>query len=332
MNKKIYFIESSSSFDSSFLNSPEIGGAEKTLINITTELAKDVSLDIKVFNNINTNTRINNVSWNNIKNIDKKDIPDTLISMSDANLLTLINSKKKFLWSHSVQPFEKFLRKNQLTPFIKNKPKMLLEGDYHYKTRSFLTSFYGKSIVELAPDYDFIKTKVNMDVIPTPKAIFTTRSDRNLTFLLDCWSDIAPRVKNCSLYINPPFLLSDRDISNSVFLRTKSSKEKLILDLLSSRVMLNPGHKGEVYCLAAEEARELCLPIVTMGIGSLYERVKHNVTGFIAKNKTEFINYAHEILFNDETYMRFKKNLFNMRGNRTYKNCSEDLLKIINET
>lgn len=331
MNKKIYFIEYSTSFDSNSLNSSNIGGSEKTLINITTELAKNTLLDIKVFNNINTNIRVNNVNWSNIKNIDKNDIPDVLISMSDANLLTLINSKKKFLWSHSVQPLEKFLRKKQLIPFIKTKPKMLLEGDYHYKTRSFLTSFYGKRVIKLAPDYDFINTIVDINTIPPPKAIFTTRSDRNLAFLLDCWAEIAPKIKNCSLFVNPPFQLNNRDVSNSVFLRTKSSKEKLILELLSSRVMLNPGHKGEVYCLAAEEARELCLPIVTMGIGCLYERVNHNITGFIAKNKTEFINYAFEILFNDETYVRLKKNLIHMKGNRSYKNVSEDLLKIINE-
>ena len=53
--------------------------------------------------------------------------------------------------------------------------------------------------------------------------------------------------------------------------------------------MLNPGHKGEVFCLAAEEARELCLPIVTLGYGSLYERVIHNKTGYIAKNLDEFV-------------------------------------------
>ena len=44
-------------------------------------------------------------------------------------------------------------------------------------------------------------------------------------------------------------------------------------------------HKGEVFCLAAEEARELCLPIVTMGIGALRERVEHDITGYIANNK-----------------------------------------------
>ena len=51
-------------------------------------------------------------------------------------------------------------------------------------------------------------------------------------------------------------------------------------------MLLVPGHKAELYCLAAEEARELCVPIVTMGIGSLYERVEHEKTGYIAKSLT----------------------------------------------
>ena len=37
----------------------------------------------------------------------------------------------------------------------------------------------------------------------------------------------------------------------------KSDKNKLISELKNSRVMLNPGHKGEVFCLAAIEAKEL---------------------------------------------------------------------------
>ena len=54
-------------------------------------------------------------------------------------------------------------------------------------------------------------------------------------------------------------------------------------DLIKSKVLLVPGHKAELYCIAAEEARELCIPIVTLGIGSLSERVEHGITGFVAK-------------------------------------------------
>ena len=72
---------------------------------------------------------------------------------------------------------------------------------------------------------------------------------------------------------------------------------------------MSPGHKTEIFCLAAEEARELCVPIVTMGYGSLYERVDHGITGFIAKNRDEFINFSVSILTNDDLYLKLKNNL-----------------------
>ena len=332
MKTKIYFIENSSSFDFSDLNSPYIAGSEKTLINITNELSKDKNLIIKVFNKSKKSSLQNNLSWNNIKNIDASDTPDYLIAMSDANLLSKINCKKKFLWSHSVQPIEKFIRKKQLIPFITNKPILLLEGEYHYKTRSFFTSFFGKKILPIATDDDFINTNVDTNYVPKQKAIFTTRSDRNLNFLLECWREIKKKAFNAELHINPPFELSDDDKKKSIFLRNKGNKNELIEDLLNSRVMLNPGHKGEVFCLAAEEARELCLPIITMGYGSLYERVRHNETGFLAKNKEEFINFTVKILSDEDIYLKLKKKLYLKKNSRSYKDVANDLLKILNES
>ena len=328
MKIKIYFVEKTISFDSSDINSSTIAGSEKTLINITNELAKDENLIIKVFNNIDNEKTINKVQWININRINDSDVPNYLIAMSDANLLSLLNCKKKYLWSHSIQPIEKFIRKKQLIPFIKNKPVMLLEGIYHYKTRSFFTSIFGKKVIPIAPDYDFIETKINKEFIPPKKAIFTTRSDRNLLFLLDSWKKISTLCSNSSLYINPPFNLTSDYKNFGINLRVKGDKSELINELLNSRVMLNPGHKGEVFCLAAEEARELCLPIVTMGYGSLKERVDHGITGYIAKNKDEFVKYSAKILTDDDLYLKLKSNLMLKKSSRTYRNVAQDLLKI----
>ena len=93
--------------------------------------------------------------------------------------------------------------------------------------------------------------------------------------------------------------------------------------------MINPGHVGEVFCLVAEEARELCLPIVTMGIGCLYERVQHEKTGFIAKNENELIDYSNKILNDNQIYLDLKKNLNLMKSSRSYYNVAQDLLKIL---
>ncbi len=327
---KVYFLEKSIPFTSLDLNSHKLGGTEKTLINITNELAKNKNLDVKVFNEFESRKVINNVEWLNLKNYNTQIVPEVLIAFSDIGLFKNFKSQKKFLWSHSVQNFEKFIRKKQLIPYLKHQPTLILEGDYHLKNRSIFTSFFGKKILKLAPDYDFIDESVELNKIPKKNCIFSTKSDRNLNILLDAWKKIHLSINDAKLFINPPFKLTDDLKKQNIAVREKSDKKKLIEDLKNSRIMLVPGHKGEVFCLAAEEARELCIPIVTMGFGSLYERVIHNKTGYIAKNINEFVNYSVNLIKDDFLYLEFKKNLLQLRNSRNYSHVAKDLLSIIN--
>ena len=326
----IHFLEKSVAFNSNDLDSNRVGGTEKCLINISNELAKDSNLKIKVFNNTREAIILNDVEWININDHSKHEDPDVLISFSDINLFNKSKCKKKFLWSHSVQNFEKFIRKKQLFPYIKHKPKIILEGEYHFNKMSIITSLFGKKILKLAPDYDFINEIIDYNNIPKKNCIFTTKSDRNLDILIKAWENIYLLNNDAYLSINPPYNLTNDLLDKNIKLRIKGNKRNLIKDLKSSRIMLVPGHKGEVFCLAAEEARELCVPIVTLGYGSLYERVEHNVTGFIAKNLTEFTHYAHRLLNDDDLYLKFRKNLFKLRNTRNFSHVAKDLLKIIN--
>ena len=103
----------------------------------------------------------------------------------------------------------------------------------------------------------------------------------------------------------------------------------MINDLLKSRMIILPGHKAELFCLAAEEARELCVPIVTLGIGSLSERVNHNKTGLVAKNKNEFVDFVIELFKNDKLWLSLRSNLMKLRNSRTWDCCAKELLKNI---
>ena len=199
----VYFLEQSVPFNSNDLNDTKIAGTEKTLINISTELAKKDKLIIKVFNETLSKKKINNVEWNNLVDLIKYPEPDVMIAFSDANLFRNFNAKKKFLWSHSVQNFEKFIRKKQFIPYIRHKPTLILEGEYHLNNRSFITSFFGKKIVKLAADYEFINQEIDINNIPDKKCIFTTRSDRNLNLLLKSWEKIYSLNKDASLHVNP---------------------------------------------------------------------------------------------------------------------------------
>lgn len=328
--QKIYFVEKSIPFNANDLNLSLVGGIEKILINISNELGKDKNLNIKVFNENKNNIKINNVEWYNLKDYKNHDEPDILIAFSDANLFDNLKCKKKFLWSNSVQSIEKFIRKKQLLPFLKHKPVIILDGDYHYNNRSLFTSLFGKKILKLAPDDEFINETVQIDKLPEKNSIFITRSDRNLDILINAWKTIFIKSPGSKLFVNPPFCVNSEIMKYSINVREKGSKSDLINELKLCRVMLIPGHKGEVFCLAAEEARELCIPIVTLGIGSLYERVIHGQTGFIAKNIDEFINYSIQILNDDELYLKLRKNLYKLRNSRSYRDVAKGLLKIIN--
>ena len=98
-------------------------------------------------------------------------------------------------------------------------------------------------------------------------------------------------------------------------------------NLSTSRVLLIPGHKAELFCISAEEARELCIPIVTLGIGCLKERVEHNKTGFIAKNAKEFANYTNILLNDDNVWSKIRYNLFNLRGSNKWSKVAKKFLK-----
>jgi len=309
--------------------SPLLRGAETILIN----LSKSISLlghEVFVFNNCRKNIKNNNYHWNSINQlINKNNYFDVAITNADANLLNLVNAKKKIVLSYSLQPIEKFLRKKQLFSYIKHRPKIFLLGEYHKKKRSIFLSLFGSEIYTPGIDDIFLESKIKFPK-HSNQAIFTSRSDRNLNILLEIWNNyILPKSTNYKLLITPNNEDANFLKKKNIYFRKMDQKGNLIKDLLSSKMMLAPGHKAELFCLAAEEARELCLPIITLGIGSLKERVEHGKTGFIAKNYSEFAQYTLDLFKQDDLYNNLVKNLLELRGSKSWLNAAKNFLKII---
>ena len=251
---------------------------------------------------------------------------DVAISNADARLFDNIITKKKFLISYSIQSLEKFIRKKQLIAYLKHRPTILVLGEYHKSIRSKVTSIFGVNILPLGVDDIFLNTKLSIN-IDNNLAIFTSRTDRNSDLLIDIWNNkIQPKDNNFKLLITPKI---KNNLNPNIIERSLSTRENLINDLLKSRIFLVPGHRAELFCLAAEEARELCLPIVTLGIGCLSERVDHEKTGFIAKNENEFVNYTIELFKNDKLWNQMRSDLIKLRGSVNWINATNNLLKII---
>ncbi len=310
-------------YDHNSLEDENIRGAEKTLINLVIKLNK-LGHKITVLNNVSKKIEFENIRWININDYNELTNYDLAISNNDLNNFNFISAKKKIAISYSIQSIEKFIRKKQLLAFLKHKPKILLIGEYHKRKRNFLTRLYGSSVIKLAVDDLFINTNLK-DNIDVNKALFTSYPDRNLNILTNLWINyINNKNSNLKLYITP----INKDYQKyNIINRKLSSRKNLIEQLLTSRVFLAPGHKAELYCIAAEEARELCIPIVTLGIGALSERVIHQKTGFIAKNEKEFANYTLQLFRDDKLWNEIRSNLINMRNSNNWDVATDIFLQ-----
>tara|TARA_B100001059_G_scaffold48033_1_gene40942 strand:- start:566 stop:1540 length:975 start_codon:yes stop_codon:yes gene_type:complete len=321
---KICFLDNSEiPYTSKDLNSKQIRGGENVIIHLSNELAK-LNHYVEVFNNNASNQIINNVRWSNINNANKETVFDYAFTNNDIRLFNKITAKNYIAFSHSIQSIEKFIRKGQLLSFLKYRPKIILLGSYHDDNRNFLLKMFGSINLKWAVDPLFLETEINENNIEN-RAIFTSRRDRNLDILIDIWKKkIFPHNQSIKLFTTPSDLI---DNNFNIYAREFEDKTSMIKDMLKSKVLLVPGHKGELFCIAAEEARELCIPIITLGIGSLSERVEHGVTGFIAKNNDEFADFTLNIFRDYSLWKELHNNLLKLRGSKKWQTVASSLLE-----
>ena len=307
------------------LDSKNIRGGENAIIHLSNELSK-LGNEIVVYNSFKDICTINGVEWSNISHANKNLTFDIAFTNNDIKLFDKIIAKKYVAFSHSIQSIEKFIRKGQLFSYLKYKPKIVLLGKYHKENRNYLLKLFGTINLEWAVDQLFLETKLDESLIEN-RAIFTSRRDRNLDLLIKLWiKDIFPKNKSIKLYSTPSELI---DNNYNIFERNFGDKKLMIQDLIKSKVLLVPGHKAELYCIAAEEARELCIPIVTLGIGSLSERVQHGITGFVAKNYEEFAYHTLKLFNDDKLWKNLRHNLIKLRGSKKWSKVAINMLNQI---
>ncbi len=309
-------------YNSKHVYSKDLRGAETVLINLSKALS-DLGHRITVINNCPKTESINQINWININSNFSPKNYDLVISNGDCQLFRYAKSKVNILFSHSIQTIEKFIRKKQLLSYIKYKPKICFISEYHKINRSKLLYLFGYINLRWSVDEIFLNTKIPNN-IDNHQAIFTSNKDRNLDLLIDIWkTNIFPQNKKVRLLVNSE---NDDERQYQIYKRDVGDQKKLLEDLKYSRLYLIPGHKAELFCLAAEEARELCIPIVTLGIGCLKERVEHGITGFIAKNNEEFSKYTLELFNNEDRWFELRNNLIKKRSLRTWKKVANDLI------
>jgi glycosyltransferase involved in cell wall biosynthesis len=298
----IDFLHLGSPFSGGTLRSASMGGTESSVVQLAEALARR-GHDVAVFNAIAAPRQEFGVSWWPISEAAKRSRGDIGIAVSTPKAFNGTSFRQHIFWLHNPLKSWRQIRRGNVWPLLKARPTFVLLGDYHAAHVPRWLPSAGRAIILHGVHGDFFRREPDA-AAPPPRAIFTSQPYRGLDWLLDLWGNIKREVPAASFDVFAPkahqaAANAKKSALDGVTFRGSVPRSDLVRELATARVQLIPGHHAETYCLAAAEATAAGVPIVTLGLGALSERVRDGKTGFIASGKEEFAARTVTLLSDD---------------------------------
>jgi glycosyltransferase involved in cell wall biosynthesis len=232
---------------------------------------------------------------------------DVMISSNDARLFDrTMPGTRKLLWLHNPLAFEKSIRRRQLPAFFRHRPDAVFVGDFAEKDMTSLYPFRSRHVVPHGISGLFLKG--NLQLQRKKCFVWASQRQRGLKETLDAWaSHVAPGVTDASFHIFGSVAqdlgLTDAQAAESrIVFHGSRLKSELAEFYATARAMIYPGALDETFCIAAAEAQAMGLPVITLGIGSLSERVQHGVNGLICGDYHELGRQARRMAEDEELW------------------------------
>jgi glycosyltransferase involved in cell wall biosynthesis len=198
----------------------------------------------------------------------------------------------KIYWGHNPLRPEKALRRGYLGPILRHRPRAVFPSQYlasrmrHYPFRS-------RDILGHGIDKVFLESAAaRHDSAAPARFVYASQPQRGLDFVLNLWrTAIAPALPQAELHVLGA-ATQPAEAGPRVHFHGRLSKRDMATFYQGARALLYPGAKDETFCLVAVEAHCVGVPIVTLGIGALKERVAQGVDGFICRDSADFVEKA----------------------------------------
>lgn len=322
MKARIAFIHSTAEYDGASLRENALAGAQSSTVQLAEALAAR-GHEVIGLTAIEAPSDLNGVSWRPICSGDPVEV-DLAVANNNASDLFLVRARKRVVWIRVARKFDRFLRKGGALATFRYLPGAVLQGSYHAASVSRFIP-YSRRIIIPHGVWDLFLTAPTADSPPPARAVFASQAYRGLDRVVRLWVNaIRPRLPNAELHVfttdwSPgPDIDVDNLENEGVILRGLVSKQQLADEYRSARVMLYHGHKDEAFCNAAAEAVAMGVPVVTEGIGCLWEKVSHDETGFLAPTDQEFVEAAVGVLSDDALWHRLHEGALATRGDYTW--------------
>ena len=233
---------------------------------------------------------------------------DVAVAINDARLLPG-EAGIGAVWFHNEVGFWREARKGRLPALARRRLLAVFIGTEQARTASRLLPFAGRAVIPYGLPPRVLAACV-ADAVPPPQAVFTSQAYRGLREVIARWrTDVAPRCPTARLtaYVAPSNVAAYAALAvgaAGISVVPRVGNEAMLGVLRGARVLIAPGHVSETFCLAAAEAVAMGVPVVTLGIGSLKERVADGRTGFVARDWRGLADRVGQVLTDDALWAR----------------------------
>jgi glycosyltransferase involved in cell wall biosynthesis len=201
---------------------------------------------------------------------------------------------------------EKAIRRSQISPLLRHRPDAVFVGSVAEKEMTALYPFRSRTVIPHGVSAAFLKADPQ-----GPRHdhfVWASQKQRGLAQTLEAWkSHVAPQARDASFHVfgtraGEMNLTDDEARLNRIVFHGSKRKDELAAFYASAKAMIYPGAPDETFCMAAAEAQAVGLPVITLGIGSLSERVQNGLNGFVCKNFREMAHHACRLMQDEELW------------------------------
>lgn len=319
---KIIFLNSRKAFDGANLWSGPLGGVESGMVQLAEALAAR-GHDLTCMTAIDRPADINGVAWRPTDSGSPVQA-DLAVANNTASDFRYVRANRHVIWFRNRRLLDSYLRKGAIFRTLWLRPAAVLLGAYHDTQVSRFIPLSRRVTIPHATGEPFTTADPGDPSPRPPRAIHFSQPYRDAQNLVRIWvAHVRPAVPDAEFHIFGgdwrPEGYSDEALAESgIVLRERISKDGLVEEIRQARVMLYRGYKDETYCQAAAESMVMGLPVVTAGIGSLKERVRHGETGLIGESDEAFAEAAIRVLADEGLWSRLHEGALATRGEYTW--------------
>jgi glycosyltransferase involved in cell wall biosynthesis len=242
------------------------------------------------------------------------DIAPSTVAISNNNVALVGRNpaQTRIVWVRNNLTFGVIRKKKYFLSMLTHRPHLVFPSRFAAQLTPWYLPFRSRRIIEHGIEASFIGFEP-LEHAPTPIAIFASQPVRNLKMVVETWlKEIRPAAPQAKLYIYHPkdsqYPAEYSELQSSgVEIKGSVSKGQLAAAMRSARVMIYPGHRTETFCNVAAESLAVGLPVVTMGIGALRERVQHNIDGYVSGSANQMGRDALRVLTDDDLWWRLHR-------------------------